>query len=184
MGCEFLLASLREGFGVGLRGEKIKIRENGRGWGGVGTKSMRKLCRNYPLAIYPLVSPRLISVEWSNHELGLSLKQFGNHFVAHGTIRAHICYILIVLCLQFQLQLLILSNSWLFDTVCEGLISKFCPFRNLSPYNLILRILFIVLNAARTFRYSYMTLILGNYPSTNQYHLRINQEYFVCAHQT
>ena len=35
----------------------------GEGWGGVGTgkgtgKSMRKLCRNYPLATYPLKSAR------------------------------------------------------------------------------------------------------------------------------
>ena len=64
--------SLGEGFGVGLRGWQgwlllWKIREKGKGEGGgwVGTgkgtgKSLRKLCRNYPLAIYPLlVSPLL-----------------------------------------------------------------------------------------------------------------------------
>ena len=63
--------SLEEGFGVWFRGvvgggfpveNKGKGEGSGEGGGGVGTgkgtgKSMRKLCRNYPLAIYPLVSP-------------------------------------------------------------------------------------------------------------------------------
>ena len=60
--------SLGEGFGVGFRGvvEGDFPVENGKGAGrvagGVGTskgtgKSMRKLCRNYPLANYPLVYP-------------------------------------------------------------------------------------------------------------------------------
>ena len=47
-------------------GLPVKSKRKGKGWGGwgggVGTgkgtgKSLRKLCRNYPLAIYPLVSP-------------------------------------------------------------------------------------------------------------------------------
>ena len=68
--------SLGEGFGVefspgsgGWWGAVFlgKMREKGKGVGrvgrGVGTgkgsgKSTRKLCRNYSLAIYPLVSPR------------------------------------------------------------------------------------------------------------------------------
>ena len=47
-----------------------KTREKGKGagGGGVGTgkgtdKSMRKLCRNYPLAIYPLKSARFLDGE-------------------------------------------------------------------------------------------------------------------------
>ena len=41
---------------------KGKGEGGGKGGGGIGTgrgtgKSMRKLCRNYPLAIYPVVSP-------------------------------------------------------------------------------------------------------------------------------
>ena len=66
-GCEFLLVSLGEGFGVGFRGVAgggFPVEKNGEGEGGgeggvgigKGTgKSMGKLCRNYPLAIYPLV---------------------------------------------------------------------------------------------------------------------------------
>ena len=64
--------SLEEGFGVIRRvvgggfpmENEGKMEGGGGGWGvGVGTgkrngKSMRKLCRNYPLANYPLVSPR------------------------------------------------------------------------------------------------------------------------------
>ena len=61
-----------EGFGVGFRevvGVVFLWKNKGKGKGvrrgggvGVGTgkgtgKSMRKLCRNYPLAIYPLVFP-------------------------------------------------------------------------------------------------------------------------------
>ena len=64
--------SLEEGFGVGFRWvvggglflwkRREKGKEVGRVGGGVGTgkgtgKSMRKLCRNYPSANYPLVSP-------------------------------------------------------------------------------------------------------------------------------
>ena len=58
--------SLREGFGVGFRmvGGRVvllwKRREKEKGWGGgqaIG-KSMRKHCRHYPLAIYPLVFAR------------------------------------------------------------------------------------------------------------------------------
>ena len=59
-GSEFVLVSLGEGLGVGFRrvvGGQFScgnLGKRGRGWGG---KSMRKLCRNYPLANYPLVSP-------------------------------------------------------------------------------------------------------------------------------
>ena len=63
--------SLGEGFGVGFRGVGgvvflWKMWEKGKGVGRVGTgkgtgKSMRRLCRNYPLAnYYPLVSPRML----------------------------------------------------------------------------------------------------------------------------
>ena len=70
--CEFLLVSLGECLGSGSGGWwgvvfPWKIRGKGKGvggGGGVGTgkgsgKSTRKLCRNYPLAIYALVSPRI-----------------------------------------------------------------------------------------------------------------------------
>ena len=39
-------------------GKKGKGEGSGEGEGGGGGKSMRKLCRSYPLAIYPLVFPR------------------------------------------------------------------------------------------------------------------------------
>ena len=72
-GRDVLLVSLGEGLGSGSGGWwgavfLWKIREKGKGvgrvGGGVGTgkgagKSMRKLCRNYPSANYPLVSPRM-----------------------------------------------------------------------------------------------------------------------------
>ena len=64
-----------EGFGVGFKGVvgarfPVKIRESGKGVGGgwgarTGKrtgKSMRKLCRNYSLANYPLVSPRFFKL--------------------------------------------------------------------------------------------------------------------------
>ena len=65
--------SLGEGFGSGSGGWwgavflwKVKGKGKGMGkvgggaWTGKGTgKSLRKLCRNYPLAIYPLVSPHM-----------------------------------------------------------------------------------------------------------------------------
>ena len=59
-GCEFLLVSLGEGFGVVFRGVvgggfllENEGKGEGGGEGGKGTgKSMRKLCRNYPLANY------------------------------------------------------------------------------------------------------------------------------------
>ena len=70
MGCEFLLVSLGEGFGSGSGGwgglpvenKGKKGKGMGRVGGGVGTckgtgKSLCKLCRSYPLAIYPRVSP-------------------------------------------------------------------------------------------------------------------------------
>ena len=77
-GVEFLLVSLGEGLGFGFRGVVGGRKNRGRGWGwggwgwdGMGTgkgtgKSMRKLCRNYPLAIYPLVPPRNL-VSLSQH---------------------------------------------------------------------------------------------------------------------
>ena len=60
--------SLGEGFGVGFRwvvGGGFPVENRGKGervGGGAGTgkdtgKSLPKLCRNYPSAIYPLVSP-------------------------------------------------------------------------------------------------------------------------------
>ena len=71
-GCELLLVSLGEGFRVGFRGViggSFPVENEGKGKGGgeggvetgKGTaRSMRKLCRNYPLANYPLVSPLLL----------------------------------------------------------------------------------------------------------------------------
>ena len=70
--------SLGEGFGVGFKGvvgggfpvkNKGKGKGVGRMGGGEGTgegtgKSMHKLCRNYPLANYPLVSPLLKPRTW------------------------------------------------------------------------------------------------------------------------
>ena len=54
--------SLGEGSGVGFKAgcSPVETQENGKVGDGVGTgKSMRKLCRNYPWAIYPLVSSLL-----------------------------------------------------------------------------------------------------------------------------
>ena len=75
-GCEFLLASLGEGFGVGFRWvlgcgfPMEKKGKGGRGWGGLGvgwgqTKELAnrcaRVCQNYPLAIYSLAFPRRLS---------------------------------------------------------------------------------------------------------------------------
>ena len=60
----FLVESEGNGKGVGREGCGVGT---GKGTG----KSMRKLCRNYPLAIYPLVSPRLL------HAMGFLVSQHG-----------------------------------------------------------------------------------------------------------
>ena len=76
--------SLEEGFGVGFRGgwwRGFAVENKGKGegvgsvGGGVGTgkgtgKSMRKLCRNYSLANYPLVSPQF-DLSCSRWRIGL-----------------------------------------------------------------------------------------------------------------
>ena len=75
------MVSLGEGFGVGFRGvvgggfpvENKGKGEWGGGWGGVGwgpakepASQCARVCQNYPLAIYPLVSPRIGKVIISN----------------------------------------------------------------------------------------------------------------------
>ena len=71
-GCEFLLVSLGEGFGVGFRwvvGGGLPVEEEGKGEGGGEAvwgpakelaSQCARVCQNYPLANYPLVPPRFL----------------------------------------------------------------------------------------------------------------------------
>ena len=72
-GCEFLLVSLGEGFGVGFRGvvgDCFLVENEGKGeWGGEGgAVGCARVCQSYSLAIYPLVFTEFSLVGLTVHD--------------------------------------------------------------------------------------------------------------------